>query len=389
MSQSQQSKSSKPQLQSSPVRNSIQIMESALIARGCTLVEALVNKTTAMHYKCACGIIRKQLYKDFIRRNCKICQKKLNEEKEGDFKESDIIEDSGEIWRRIPGGWISSFGRARSIHSSNGKLLTLCPTKFRYSMNGRHEYASRLVAIAFEIPMYEQLNTQRMIVSHRDGNPRNNRVENLYVRSKENMNVENGQRSHQNHRNIDIIFTRSLEFRLIPELSMVHMFYKNGEVYNGTRFLEFSVGDKKYFCLSRINNCMRSYKVHRLICYAFNPLPGKSSLSDYDHLQVNHIDGNTFNNHADNLEWSTQSENMQHAYNTKLNNKVQGVNQYDLGGNLIASYRSIAEASRRTNVPEHEIRELARGDGIYSKRRFDWKFADQQKAKQYSEKYSK
>ena len=45
--------------------------------------------------------------------------------------------------------------------------------------------------------------------------------------------------------------------------------------------------------------------IHRLVAVAF--VQGDQS------LDVNHIDGNKHNNKADNLEWVTKSQNMQHA----------------------------------------------------------------------------
>ncbi len=59
------------------------------------------------------------------------------------------------------------------------------------------------------------------------------------------------------------------------------------------------------------NGSHRKFTIHRLVATAFvknnNNLPC-----------VNHIDGNKLNNHADNLEWCSFSENNQHAYDNGL-----------------------------------------------------------------------
>ena len=45
-------------------------------------------------------------------------------------------------------------------------------------------------------------------------------------------------------------------------------------------------------------------RIHRLVLEAFDPKPNMNE------LVVNHKDGNHFNNRLDNLEWTTQSENV-------------------------------------------------------------------------------
>lgn len=56
---------------------------------------------------------------------------------------------------------------------------------------------------------------------------------------------------------------------------------------------------------------LKNYLVHRLVAQAFLMLKGKAG-------EVNHKDGNKQNNHVDNLEWVTRSDNILHAFRTGI-----------------------------------------------------------------------
>lgn len=100
--------------------------------------------------------------------------------------------------------------------------------------------------------------------------------------------------------------------------------------------------------------------VHRLVANAFIP-------NIYNKPQVNHIDGNKLNNSANNLEWSTNSENQKHAYKLGLqpskageNNSKSKITDKDvtLLKELYNSGKSIFEVSNETGVSLYIIRSI-------------------------------
>lgn len=78
---------------------------------------------------------------------------------------------------------------------------------------------------------------------------------------------------------------------------------------NGLILKPFKIGSKldrnQYFAVDI--GTQRCVRVHRLVAYAFLGNPNVK-------MQVNHKDGNHFNNELTNLEWVTGSENCIHAY---------------------------------------------------------------------------
>lgn len=121
------------------------------------------------------------------------------------------------------------------------------------------------------------------------------------------------------------------------------------------------------------NEKVKNVYIHRLVMKAFKPEGEKET--------VNHIDGNKANNHVDNLEWCTYSENNQHAIKTGLNTTEHKINkkgskpvsQYDLEGNLIKTYPSMRQAERETGINATSIGHGIRKGWNYGG--FMWKFS--------------
>jgi hypothetical protein len=90
---------------------------------------------------------------------------------------------------------------------------------------------------------------------------------------------------------------------------------------------------------------------------------------------VNHKDEDKSNNKADNLEWCTQLYNRR--YGTAIQRNAESnwkkVAQYDLAGNLIATYDSAKEAAKVTGYNYVSLCEWCRGAHV-PKNRYRWAY---------------
>lgn len=108
-----------------------------------------------------------------------------------------------------------------------------------------------------------------------------------------------------------------------------------------------------YYRITLYNNKNpKTINIHRIVAKSFVENPKNYNI-------INHIDGNKFNNRADNLEWCTQQHNVKESYRLGLqgpNNRhsfpkgmkphnITRVSQYDLNGNFIKTYDSVLEAT--------------------------------------------
>lgn len=123
-----------------------------------------------------------------------------------------------------------------------------------------------------------------------------------------------------------------------------------------------------YIYLSENNKRKKGY-IHRLVANAFLEKTNNK-------LVVNHKDGNKGNNNVENLEWITQGENVQHAFdNNLLVHFKLGVKQYTTEDEFVKEYPSIEDASLKTSINNCSISLVCKG-----KRKtaggFKWKYVN-------------
>lgn len=108
----------------------------------------------------------------------------------------------------------------------------------------------------------------------------------------------------------------------IPEIKDYYTITSDGLIYSDNSGLmktrDRAGTDYQIINLSKLDGSKRTFRVHRLVMMAFNPV------KNMNELEVNHIDGNKKNNKLENLEWCTASENQIHAFKTGLNKPRKG-----------------------------------------------------------------
>lgn len=157
-----------------------------------------------------------------------------------------------------------------------------------------------------------------------------------------------------------------------PSLGKRYLVSRDGQVKNMTSTILKSCEKDGYLYYSLVTSKGTKFlSSHKLVAMTFLPDP-KS-----DQNQVNHKNGNKKDNNVENLEWVSQSENIQHSYNRGLHpGSGRTIIQMTLDGAEIGRFKSISEASRQLGIDGSSITKACRGK--YSRAgQYTWKYMDQ------------
>lgn len=114
---------------------------------------------------------------------------------------------------------------------------------------------------------------------------------------------------------------------------------------------------KRYAVTLSIKSKVKHCKVHKLVAETFVPNPNNYKI-------INHKDGNSLNNHIDNLEWCTMSDNLQHAYIMKLKkSKIHNMDRQQVV-NMLNSGLMQKDIAKILKISEHTIMRFIKKENI-------------------------
>jgi hypothetical protein len=348
--------------------------------------------------KCNTNKYKNEYYTNSARKdNCSVycieCIKLLEIEKRNKQIKNNLIKyfiSDDEKWKIIPINTnyeASTFGRIRNIKMKN----VLTPFKYKSGYLGvglRGMYENPLQRKTFKLHYliaitYLSNPENKQTINHIDKNRENNKLSNLEW-STHREQIEHQQQinppkyNDKSKKGISDLFNidENEKWKLISENESFKD-YKYYEISNYGR-LKYKIQSKYKITLGatsadgykiiRLNTDGNIFltTIHRLVAILFIPNPENKSY-------VNHIDGNRENNNISNLEWTTPSENSQHAHDTGLNSSKKSIYQLDENNKIINEFESLVKAYEYLNKTilngnnEGKLGSLSKALNLYNK----------------------
>ena len=153
----------------------------------------------------------------------------------------------------------------------------------------------------------------------------------------------------------------------------VYEISENGDVKHTIKntILNQHLINSGYYTVGLYNNGEnKRFLVHRLVAQIFIPNPNlKQEVHHKNHIKTD--------NHKDNLEWVTKSENMYYSYEEGSHSKQIKVYQYSLEGTLLKIFKSQSEAVKNSTASQAQISRCCTGIAK-SAGGFQWSFKKKQ-----------
>jgi hypothetical protein len=292
----------------------------------------------------------------------KILETKKKEKNIKNNLKMDFISDD-ELWKEIPINTnyeASTFGRIRNKEMKN--ILTPFKYKSGYlgiGLRGIGIYNNALNRKTFKVHYlisltYISNHENKKTVNHIDKNRENNKITNLEWNSSQEQIIHQQTYNPPNYTNKSkkgindlSVIDENEKWKLIK----IHENFKDFDNYEISNYgrMKYKIQSKYKITLGskscdgyrqiklKAKNKIVSISIHRLVALLFISNPENKSY-------VNHIDGNRENNKITNLEWTTPSENSQHAHDTMLNKSKKYIYKLDDNNNILNEYESLKVA---------------------------------------------
>lgn len=147
---------------------------------------------------------------------------------------------------------------------------------------------------------------------------------------------------------------------IYPDCELKFKYYvdENGAIWSErTQKIMSTFTDKDGYQRVRLtmtNGKRRNFPVHRLVMTMFCPIEGMMN------LQVNHKNGNKFDNTLNNLEWCTCQENIEHAVRTNLRDNKGEKNYFHK-----ITEQDVKEIRQLYKTGNYTYRQLGKMFGLY------------------------